>query len=123
MDSLSALWASLLLAVLTLANMLEDLDLTLMNMNLGPLMSSSTPGGSAMKPSTTSGWNESSLTSFKGTLPNSSQWQPTTDLSCPLRRWSIRPTAIGQLLEHSVPIEQNSSTTYLTTSTSLARPH
>src|SRR6267142_7101789 len=120
-DSLLALQASLLLAVLTLAGTLEELDHTLMNTNLGPPMSSSTPGGSAGEPSTTSGQNESFSMSSEGMLPNSSQWQPTRDHSNPSMRRNARLTAMERSSEHSTPIASNSSTTYQMTSTSLGR--
>src|SRR6266850_518242 len=66
-DSLLALRVSLLLAVLTLAGTLEELDHTLMNTNSGPPTSSSTPGGSVREPFTTSGQNESFPTSLDTT--------------------------------------------------------
>src|SRR6267142_6163085 len=118
-DSLLALRASLLLAVLMLAGTLEELDHTLTNMNLGPPTSSSTPGGSAEGPSTTSGRNEPFPTSLGGMLPNSSQWLPTRDHSNPSRRWNARSTNTERLSEHSTPIALNLSTTYQMTSTSL----
>src|SRR6267142_271542 len=87
-------------------------------MNLGPPISSLTPGDSAAGPSITSGLNGSSPTSSRGTPPNSFQWQPMTDHLGPLRRQSVRPTTMGQLSEHSVPTVQNLLTMFPMTSTS-----
>src|SRR6266850_1844594 len=120
-DSLLALQASLLLAVLTLAGTLEELDHTMTNTNLGLPTSSLTPGGSAAEPYTTSGWNESFPTSFEGMLPNSSQWQPMRDHSGPSRLQNMRPTTTDRLSGHSMPIAQNLLTTYPMTSTSSGR--
>src|SRR6266850_5312687 len=121
MDSLLALRASLLLAILTLAGTLEEMDHTLTNMTLAPPMNSLTPGGSAAEPSTTSGPNGSSLTYFGDMPPNSSPWQPTRDHSGPSRRPNERSTITGQSSGHSVPIDRNSSTTSPPTNTSLGR--
>src|SRR6267142_4714832 len=98
-DSLLALQASLLLAVLTLAGTLEELDHTLTNMNSGPPMSSSTPEGSAREPFTTLGRNESFPMSSGRMPPNSSQWQPTRAHSNPSRRRNATSTSMEQSLE------------------------